>query len=47
MVDAIKQGALGAYIPFDRQGRPVRLYFYRDETARILRAKTENRPANE
>lgn len=25
MVDAIKQGALGAYIPFDRQGLPVRL----------------------
>lgn len=25
MVDAIKQGAHGAYIPFDRQGQPVRL----------------------
>lgn len=25
MVDAIKAGTLGAYIPFDRQGMPVRL----------------------
>jgi hypothetical protein len=25
MVDAVKSGSLAAYLPFDRQGRPVRL----------------------